>query len=280
MDPNMLCPGIGRVLATLNIDKVSEHARFLILSLPSNEMSQKSPFSIQKAMQGISGEPKSVKKLRSESQPPIPKIPISSYVPSITIPSPSAILPTIQSETLLPILIHTSITTSSSGNSLNTSAPSLKTDTRLFPTASNKSASLSTEIQPSVSLSESSSTVHPICSTGDKSGDRAFQGRIVVWQVQSHRVRYHSKKRRRWVVVIGSKRNGRRAIPDVLQSGALRWFGKTKGLLVKGLPVSEQSRMGQLATHACRMIRWSSRLLVCRRHPKPGFRVNDVSSVH
>ncbi|GFW94257.1 uncharacterized protein TNCV_1979971 [Trichonephila clavipes] len=65
MDPNMQCPGKGLVLPTLNINTVSEHARFLILSLPNNEMSQKSPFAIQKAIQGISGEPKSVKKLRS-----------------------------------------------------------------------------------------------------------------------------------------------------------------------------------------------------------------------
>ncbi|GFY05492.1 putative RNA-directed DNA polymerase from transposon X-element [Trichonephila clavipes] len=65
MDPNMQCPGKGLVLPTLNIDKASEHARFLILSLPNNEMLQKSPFTIQKAIQGISGDPKSVKKLRS-----------------------------------------------------------------------------------------------------------------------------------------------------------------------------------------------------------------------
>ncbi|GFV55600.1 uncharacterized protein TNCV_1820871 [Trichonephila clavipes] len=65
MDPNMLCPGKGLVLPTLNIDIVFEHARFLMLSLPNNEMPQKSPFAIQKAIQGISDEPKSVKKLRS-----------------------------------------------------------------------------------------------------------------------------------------------------------------------------------------------------------------------
>ncbi|GFT84381.1 uncharacterized protein TNCV_1610131 [Trichonephila clavipes] len=61
----MLYPGKGLVLPILNIDKVSEHARFLILSLPNNEMSQKSPFAIQKASQGISIEAKSVKKLGS-----------------------------------------------------------------------------------------------------------------------------------------------------------------------------------------------------------------------
>ncbi|GFV32722.1 putative RNA-directed DNA polymerase from transposon BS [Trichonephila clavipes] len=59
--------GTSLVLPSHTIDKVSEHthARFLILSLPNNEMLQKSPFAIHKAIQGISGEPKSVKKLRS-----------------------------------------------------------------------------------------------------------------------------------------------------------------------------------------------------------------------
>ncbi|GFY14883.1 uncharacterized protein TNCV_234331 [Trichonephila clavipes] len=94
----------------------------------------------------------------TESQPPIPKIPISNDLPSTTIPSPSAILPTIQKEALLAIPILTSTTTSSADNSLNTSASSLKTDTRLFPTTSNKFAALSTEIHPSVSLSESEAT--------------------------------------------------------------------------------------------------------------------------
>ncbi|GFT05195.1 putative RNA-directed DNA polymerase from transposon BS [Trichonephila clavipes] len=94
----------------------------------------------------------------SKSQPPIPKIPISNDLPSTIIPSTSAILPTIQKEALLPMPILTSTTTSSAGNSLNTSASSLKTDTRLFPTTSNKFAALSTEIQPSVSLSESEAT--------------------------------------------------------------------------------------------------------------------------
>ncbi|GFU05711.1 RNA-directed DNA polymerase from mobile element jockey [Trichonephila clavipes] len=57
--------GTSLVLPSHTIDNVSEHARFLILSLPNNEMLQKSPFAIHKAIQGISSEPKSVKKLRS-----------------------------------------------------------------------------------------------------------------------------------------------------------------------------------------------------------------------
>ncbi|GFX94720.1 uncharacterized protein TNCV_4799971 [Trichonephila clavipes] len=217
MDPEILCPGNGLVLPNINIDTIATNSRFLIVSLPNHEMPRKSPFAIQKALKGIGGDPKSVKKLRSgdllietvsalqtksflsanllqpassnseqnkttpiptvstsssstqahllrststisNSQPPIPKIPISNDLPSNTIPSTSAILPTIQKEALLPIPILTSTTTSSAGNSLNTSSSSLKTNTRLFPTTSNKFVALSTEIQPSVSLSESEAT--------------------------------------------------------------------------------------------------------------------------
>ncbi|GFW90153.1 hypothetical protein TNCV_1789741 [Trichonephila clavipes] len=61
MDPMLLCPGKGLVLPTLNMYKVSEQGLVLILSLPNNEMSQKSPFAIQKALTGIGGEPKSIK---------------------------------------------------------------------------------------------------------------------------------------------------------------------------------------------------------------------------
>ncbi|GFT03220.1 uncharacterized protein TNCV_3610791 [Trichonephila clavipes] len=64
MDLMQLCSGKGLVLPNLNKDKISSHTRFLILSLPNNGMSHLSPFAIQKAIQGIGGEPKSVKKLR------------------------------------------------------------------------------------------------------------------------------------------------------------------------------------------------------------------------
>ncbi|GFS81362.1 uncharacterized protein TNCV_1225441 [Trichonephila clavipes] len=58
MDPMQLCPGKGLVLSNLNIDDIS---RYLLISSPNNEMSNKSPFAIQKALIGIGGEPKSVK---------------------------------------------------------------------------------------------------------------------------------------------------------------------------------------------------------------------------
>ncbi|GFW55647.1 hypothetical protein TNCV_120311 [Trichonephila clavipes] len=61
----LLCQGKGLVLPNLTIDDVAKHSRFLILSLTNNEMSKKFPFAIQKALKGIGGDPKSVRKLRS-----------------------------------------------------------------------------------------------------------------------------------------------------------------------------------------------------------------------
>ncbi|GFS95801.1 uncharacterized protein TNCV_2258831 [Trichonephila clavipes] len=66
MDPMLLCPGKSLVLPNLTVDDIARNTRFLILSLPNNDMSKKSPFAIHKALIGIGGEPKSVKHLRSE----------------------------------------------------------------------------------------------------------------------------------------------------------------------------------------------------------------------
>ncbi|GFW23851.1 uncharacterized protein TNCV_945361 [Trichonephila clavipes] len=66
MDPMLLFPGKGLVLPNLNIANIAKHSRFFILSVPNNEMSRKSPFIIHKALIGIGGEPKSIKKLRSD----------------------------------------------------------------------------------------------------------------------------------------------------------------------------------------------------------------------
>ncbi|GFU90513.1 putative RNA-directed DNA polymerase from transposon BS [Trichonephila clavipes] len=57
--------GKGLISPTTAIDTIATHSRFLILSIPNYEMSRKSSFAIQKALQGIGGNPKSVKKLRS-----------------------------------------------------------------------------------------------------------------------------------------------------------------------------------------------------------------------
>ncbi|GFT51586.1 putative RNA-directed DNA polymerase from transposon BS [Trichonephila clavipes] len=65
MDPMLLCPGKGLVLPNPNIDQISTNTRYLLLALPNNEMSNKSPFAVHKALIGIGGEAKTVKRLRS-----------------------------------------------------------------------------------------------------------------------------------------------------------------------------------------------------------------------
>ncbi|GFU20632.1 putative RNA-directed DNA polymerase from transposon BS [Trichonephila clavipes] len=56
---------LGLVLPTLTVDQIAAHSRFLLIFLPNKEMSNKSPFAIHKAILGIGGEPKSIKRLRS-----------------------------------------------------------------------------------------------------------------------------------------------------------------------------------------------------------------------
>ncbi|GFT91495.1 RNA-directed DNA polymerase from mobile element jockey [Trichonephila clavipes] len=65
MDSLNSCPGKNLALTNLNVDQVSVNTRFLIISLPNSEMTKISPFAVQKALIGIGGEPKSVKRLRS-----------------------------------------------------------------------------------------------------------------------------------------------------------------------------------------------------------------------
>ncbi|GFU25161.1 uncharacterized protein TNCV_3360712 [Trichonephila clavipes] len=60
MDPM----GKGIVLPTLTVDQVAPHSRFLLISLPNKEMFTKSPFASHKAILGIGGELKSIKRLR------------------------------------------------------------------------------------------------------------------------------------------------------------------------------------------------------------------------
>ncbi|GFT95329.1 uncharacterized protein TNCV_3326141 [Trichonephila clavipes] len=71
----------------------------------------------------------------------------SSSTQENLLPSPSAIIPTIQSESLLKILIPTTTTTTSPGNNLNTSVSSLETETRSL-TTHDKFNALSTETLP------------------------------------------------------------------------------------------------------------------------------------
>ncbi|GFX75329.1 hypothetical protein TNCV_3043511 [Trichonephila clavipes] len=78
----------------------------------------------------------------------------SSFTQAHLLSSSSAIMPTMQSESLLPMPIPTA-TTTSPRNNLNTSASSLSTEVPPVLTTANKLAALSTEVEPSVSLSES-----------------------------------------------------------------------------------------------------------------------------
>ncbi|GFV50929.1 uncharacterized protein TNCV_2770151 [Trichonephila clavipes] len=68
MDPMLLCQGKCPVLPTLNVDELSKNTRdtrVFLISLPNNDMLNKSPFALHKALLGIGGEPKSIKRLRS-----------------------------------------------------------------------------------------------------------------------------------------------------------------------------------------------------------------------
>ncbi|GFX06652.1 hypothetical protein TNCV_382481 [Trichonephila clavipes] len=64
-DPNRLSPGKGLVLPKPNVDNIDAHTRVLLISSPDDGMLKKSPFAINKALIGIVGEPKPVKRLRS-----------------------------------------------------------------------------------------------------------------------------------------------------------------------------------------------------------------------
>ncbi|GFU02079.1 RNA-directed DNA polymerase from mobile element jockey [Trichonephila clavipes] len=228
----------------MDIEQISLNTRFLLVSLPNNDMSVTSPFAIQKALIEIGGEPKSVKRLRSRdllvettsalqtksfllaksflnnpvtviphkslnscrgviSEPDLLGTSVQRYLkltqtyaqatgpstlstttqtdPNITNvicpplqcltpkssknplpstsssprhlhllkdgPSPSGIIPTIQSESLLQIPIPTTTTTTSPGNNLNTLVSPLETKTRSH-TPPDKLNSVSTENLP------------------------------------------------------------------------------------------------------------------------------------
>ncbi|GFW95031.1 hypothetical protein TNCV_476301 [Trichonephila clavipes] len=78
----------------------------------------------------------------------------SSSFQAHLLPSTFSLIPTIQSQSRLPIPISTN-TTATLDNSLSTSASSLSTKTHVFPTTSKNFATLSTEVQPSVPLPDS-----------------------------------------------------------------------------------------------------------------------------
>ncbi|GFW19722.1 e3 ubiquitin-protein ligase RNF13 [Trichonephila clavipes] len=98
--------------------------------------------------------------------------------------------------------------------------------------------------------------------------------------VQFPRAWHHSKWKCQWVGVKSRTLMGV-AIPNVLQPGPFVWFLKTRGPLVKMLPVPGWRLMKQLNVHVhflgCGLLDdW------CRGHPEPGVRVRliDVLAFH
>ncbi|GFW37253.1 uncharacterized protein TNCV_5021511 [Trichonephila clavipes] len=114
-----------------------------------------------------------------------------------------------------------------------------------------------------------------------KSGDSSIK---TTWfhsvAVLFPRARHHSKRRRRWVGVKGSTRNGRRD-PKCPSVRRLRMFGEdtwapSEGATCAWMMADEAVR----CTHSILTMWWSSRRLVCRRHPEPDLLVNDISRIH
>ncbi|GFX96591.1 uncharacterized protein TNCV_1442651 [Trichonephila clavipes] len=98
--------------------------------------------------------------------------------------------------------------------------------------------------------------------------------------VQLPRAWHHSKRRRRWVGVKGSTRNGRRD-PKCPTARRLRMVRVDTGAPNEGATCDWMEADEIVGwTRAFLTMWWSSRQLVCRGHPEPGFRVNDISGFH
>ncbi|GFV84222.1 uncharacterized protein TNCV_3038821 [Trichonephila clavipes] len=70
------------------------------------------------------------------------------------------------------------------------------------------------------------------------------------------------------------------AIPDVLSGSSLAMVWEDTGARSEGVAcVWAAANEAVGSTCSCCMMWWSSRWLICRRHPEPGCRVNNVSSV-
>ncbi|GFX19946.1 uncharacterized protein TNCV_1435061 [Trichonephila clavipes] len=98
--------------------------------------------------------------------------------------------------------------------------------------------------------------------------------------VQFPRAWHHFKRRRRWVGVKGSARNGCRdyKYPSVRR---LRMFREDTGAPSEGATCAWMVADEEVGcTHAFLTIWQSSRQLVCRGPSEPGLRVNDISRIH
>ncbi|GFY01052.1 uncharacterized protein TNCV_5075201 [Trichonephila clavipes] len=99
-------------------------------------------------------------------------------------------------------------------------------------------------------------------------------------RVQFPRARHHSKRRRRWVGVKGSTRNGCRD-PKCPSARRLRMVREDSGAPSEGATCSWTAADEAIScTRAFLTMWWSSRRLVCRRRPEPDLHVNDISRIH
>ncbi|GFV57642.1 uncharacterized protein TNCV_3132301 [Trichonephila clavipes] len=94
--------------------------------------------------------------------------------------------------------------------------------------------------------------------------------------VQFPRALHHSKRRRRWVGVKGSRRNECRD-PKCPSTSRLRMVREDTGAPSEGATCVW---MAAYEAVAFLTMWWSSRRLVCRGRPNPSLRVDDISRIH
>ncbi|GFU33425.1 uncharacterized protein TNCV_4362451 [Trichonephila clavipes] len=102
---------------------------------------------------------------------------------------------------------------------------------------------------------------------------------LLLFHWVSH-ARHHSKRRRQWVGVKGSTRNGRRN-PKCPSARCLRMIREDRGDPSEGAPCSWMAADEAVGCTRLFSTMWmSSQRLVCRGRPEPGLRVNDISWIH
>ncbi|GFX66023.1 uncharacterized protein TNCV_14441 [Trichonephila clavipes] len=94
------------------------------------------------------------------------------------------------------------------------------------------------------------------------------------------RARYHCKRRRRWVDVKGSKRNGRRYL-KCPSARCLRMVRESTWAPIEGATCAWIAADEAVVCMRAFLMMWrSSRRLVCQEHPEPGLHVNDIYQIH
>ncbi|GFW30339.1 uncharacterized protein TNCV_3851101 [Trichonephila clavipes] len=110
--------------------------------------------------------------------------------------------------------------------------------------------------------------------------DRDISSCTSVPNVHFPRARHHSKRRRRWVGVKGSTRNGHRN-PKCPSSRHLRMVKEDSEAPSEGVTyewMATDEAVGVMRPFLTMW--WSSRRLVCRGRPESSLRVNDISQIY